>query len=149
MKKRICHMNPPMPKVICEEEMQNAELDNDEVIIEYIIDAQGIFIKSEPDRNHVLQVNSDDNLPAVPEENFTREKERTVDSYSESISLDDKTSDERTMTVDSDSSGAAVTEETTIGWDSDPKGIEASLHQITASLKNVAKGYLAIASHVA
>ena len=59
MKRRISHMNSPMPKVVCEE-MQNSQLDNNEVIIEYITDAQGnkikklkpIFIKSEPDREH-------------------------------------------------------------------------------------------------
>ena len=51
MKCRISHMNPPIPKSVCEEEMQN-------VIIEYITDAQGnkikklkpLLIKSEPDR---------------------------------------------------------------------------------------------------
>ena len=32
-------MNPPMPKIVCEEEMQNAKLDEDEVIIEFITDA--------------------------------------------------------------------------------------------------------------
>ena len=53
-------------------------------------------------------MNSDENLPDVPEENFTRERERTVDSYSESISLDDEPIDERTITADSDSSEAAV-----------------------------------------
>ena len=37
-------MNPPMPEVVCKEEMQNATLDND-VIIEYITDAQGRKIK--------------------------------------------------------------------------------------------------------
>ena len=36
MKRGISHMNPPMPKTVCEEEMQNAQLDNNEVIIEYI-----------------------------------------------------------------------------------------------------------------
>ena len=83
MKRRISHMNPPMPKTVCEEEMQNAQLDNNEVIIEYITDTQGnkvkklkpIFVKSELDRKHTLHVDSDDNLPAVPEENFTRERE--------------------------------------------------------------------------
>ena len=58
MKRRICHMNSPMPKIICKEEMQNAQLGDDEVIIEYITDVQGnrikklnpVFIKSEPDR---------------------------------------------------------------------------------------------------
>ena len=78
MKRGISHMNTPMPKAVCEEEMQNAQLDNNEVIIEYITDTQGnkvkklkpIFMNSEPDRVHTLHVDSDDNLPAVPEENF-------------------------------------------------------------------------------
>ena len=92
MKRSICNMNPPMPKMVCREEMQNAKLDMDEVIIEFITDAQGnkikklrsVFIKSEPDTDHVLHVNSDENLPDVPKETFTRERERTVYSYSES-----------------------------------------------------------------
>ena len=58
MKKRISYMNPPIPKSVCEEEMQNAHLDTDEVIIEYITDAYGnkikklkpLLIKSEPNR---------------------------------------------------------------------------------------------------
>ena len=41
MKHRISHMNPSIPKSVCEEEMQNANLDTSEVIIEYITDAQG------------------------------------------------------------------------------------------------------------
>ena len=52
-------MNPPIPKSVCQEEMQNASLDNNEVIVEYITDASGnkfkklksLLIKSEPDRN--------------------------------------------------------------------------------------------------
>ena len=86
-------MNLPMPKAVCEEEMQSAQLDNNEVIIEYITDVAGnkvkklkpIFIKSEPDREHTQHVDSDDNLPAVPKENFTQERERMIDSYSESL----------------------------------------------------------------
>ena len=39
MKRRISHMNPPMPKSVCEEEMQSTHLDNSEVIIEYMTDA--------------------------------------------------------------------------------------------------------------
>ena len=82
MKRRISHMNPPMPKSVCEEEMQNAHLDNSEVIIEYMTDAHGnkikklkpIFIKSEPDREYTHHIESDDDLPAVPEENFRTEK---------------------------------------------------------------------------
>ena len=34
-----------MPKAVCEEEMQSAQLDNNEVIIEYITGAQGNKIK--------------------------------------------------------------------------------------------------------
>ena len=38
-------MNPPIPKSVCEEEMQNANLDTNEVTIEYMTDAQGNKIK--------------------------------------------------------------------------------------------------------
>ena len=95
---------PPMPKAVCEEEMQSAHLDNCEVIAEYMTNAQGnkikklkpIFIKSEPDREHTHHIDSDDDLPAVPEENFTQKREVTVDSYSESISSDGDSSNDRT-----------------------------------------------------
>ena len=33
MKRRISHMNPPIPKSVCEEERQNASLDTNEVIV--------------------------------------------------------------------------------------------------------------------
>ena len=136
--------------------MQNAQLDNNEVIIEYITDVQGnrvkklkpVFIKSEPDREYILQMDSDDNLPAIPEENFTREREKTVDSYSESIYSDDDPSDERTITVDSDSSAVVTFKETAIGEEADPTGIEATLHQIATGLRNAAEGYLTLASHM-
>ena len=94
-------------------------------------------------------MNSDENLPDVPEENFTRERERTVDSYSESISLDDEPSDERPITADNDSSKAEVFEDAMVGWELDSKGIEATLHQIATGLKNCSDGYLALASHIA
>ena len=45
MKRRISHMNPPIPRSVCDEEMQNANLDTNEVIIEYITDAQGNEVK--------------------------------------------------------------------------------------------------------
>ena len=88
-------MNPPIPKSVCKEEMQNANLDTNEVIVEYITDSQGnkikklkpLLIKSEPDREYVQQVHSDNNLPAVPEENFIQKREVTVDSYSETFPL--------------------------------------------------------------
>ena len=156
MKTRISHMNPPMPKAVCEEEMQSAQVDNNEVIIEYMTDAQGnkikklkpIFIKSEPNREHTHHVDSGDNLPAVPEENFTQKREITVDSYSESISSDDNPSDDRPITADSNSSAAPIFGETPCKWEADPKAIKATLHQIAASLQSAAEGYLTLASHM-
>ena len=44
-----------------------------------------LLIKSKLDREYTQHVPSDDNLPAVPEENFTQKREVTVHSYSESI----------------------------------------------------------------
>ena len=117
MKRRISHMNPPMPKSICEEEMQSAHLDSNEVIIEYMTNAHGNkikklkpkLIKSEPDREYTCHVVSDDDLPAVPGENFTQKRKVTMDSYNESISSDDEeSSDNRTVTMDSDSSAARL-----------------------------------------
>ena len=103
MKNRITHMNPPMPDSICKEEMQSATTEND-VIIEYITDAQGrkikklkpLLIKSEPDREYTQHIHSDDNLPNVLEDNFMQKREVTVDSYSETISSD-SSSDDRTI----------------------------------------------------
>ena len=72
-------MNPPIPKSVCEEEMQNANLDTNEVIIEYMTDAHGNKIKklkplliiSESNREYAQLIHSDDDLPAVPKDNFT------------------------------------------------------------------------------
>ena len=149
-------MNPPMPKAVCEEEMQSAHLDDSEVIIEYMTDAQGnkvkklkpIFIKSEPEREHTHHIDSSDDLPAVPEENFTQKREVTVDSYSESISLEDDSSNDRTLTANSDSSAAPAFKEAPCEWEANTKGIEATLHQIATGLQSVAGGYLALASHM-
>ena len=122
-------MNPPIPKSVCKEEMQNANLDTNEVIIEYITDAWGnkikklkpLLIKSEPDREYTQNIPSDDNLPAVPEENFIQKREVTVDSYSEMISSNDESSDDRTITADSDSSAASSFGETPCKWENDSK----------------------------
>ena len=46
MKRRICHMSPPMPKSVCEEELQSAHLDNNKVIIKYMTNAHGNKIKN-------------------------------------------------------------------------------------------------------
>ena len=145
MKRRISHMNPPMPKSVCEGEMQSTHLDTNEVIIEHITDAHGnrikrlkpLLIKSEPDRKYTQHVLSDDNLPAVPEEKFTQKREVTMDSYSESVSSNDESSDDRTVTADSDSSAALDFEEAPCEWEADSKGIEATLHQIAAGLQKV------------
>ena len=61
MKKRISHMNPSMPDSVCKEEMQSATVDTDDIIIEYIMDAQGrkikklkpLLIKMKPDREYI------------------------------------------------------------------------------------------------
>ena len=104
MKRRISHMNLPMPKSVCEEEMQSTHLGSNEVVIEYMTDAHGnkikklkpMLIKSKPDREYTQHVLSDDNLPAVPK-NFTQKREVTMHSYSESISSnDEESSDDRT-----------------------------------------------------
>ena len=141
MKQRISHMNPPIPKSICEEEMQNASLDTNEVVVEYIIDTHGnkvkklkpLLIKSEPDKEYVHHVHSDDNLPTVPDDNFMQKREVTVDSYSETISSDES-SDDRTVTAERDSSAASSFEEIPCKWETDSKGIEATLHQIALGL---------------
>ena len=78
MKRRISCMNPTIPTSVCKEEMQNANMDSNEVVIKYIMDAQGntvkrlkpLLIKSDPNREYVQHIHSDDNLPVVPEENF-------------------------------------------------------------------------------
>ena len=146
-------MNPPMPKSVCEEEMQSAHLDSNEFIIEYMTDAHGnkikklkpILIKSEPDREYTHHVVIDDDLPAVPEENFTQKREVTIDSYSESISSNDKeSSDDRTMTAYSDSSAALTFKEVPCDWEANSKGIEATLHQIVAGFQSTAEVYLAL-----
>ena len=155
MKGRISHMNPPIPKSVCEEEMQNANQDTNEVIIEYIIDAQGnkvktlkpLLIKSEPDREYVHHINSNDNLPAVPEDNFIQKREVIVDLYSETISSN-VTSDDSTITTDSNSSATSSFKETPCKLETDSKGIEATLHQIVSGLQSAAEGYLTLGSHI-
>ena len=156
MKRRISHMNPPMPKSVCEEEMQNTHLDTNEVIIEYITNAHGnkikklkpLLIKSKVDREYTQHVLSDDNLPAVPEKHFTQKREVTMDLYSESISSNDESSDDITVTADSDSSATPDFEEAPCEWEANSKGIEATLHQIAGGLQSAAEGYLALASHM-
>ena len=150
-------MNPPISKSVCEEEMQDAMmLDTNEVIIEYMTDAHGnkikklkpLLIESKPNREYAQHIHSDSDLPAVPKNNFTQKREVTVDSYSESISSNDESSDDRTVTTDSDSSATSSFNETPCKWETDSKGIEATLHQIALGLQNAAEGYLTLASHI-
>ena len=82
-------------------------------------------------------------------ENFTQKSEVTMDSYSESISSnDEQSSDDRTVTVDSDSSAVLDFEEIPCEWEANSKGIEATLHQIAMGLQSAAEGYLALPSHM-
>ena len=153
MKRRISHMNPPMPDSVCKEEMQTATIEND-VIVEYITDAQGrkvkklkpLLIKTEPDREYIQHVHSDDNLPDVPEDNFIQKREVTVDSYSETISSD-SSSDDSTITADHEDSTSSMEDKSCV-WEADSTGIEASLHRIASGLQNAAEGYLTLASHI-
>ena len=73
----------------------------------------------------------------------------TIDSYSESVSSNDKeSSDDRTVTADGDSSAAPDFKEVPCEWEANSKGIEATLHKIAAGLQSAAEGYLALASHM-
>ena len=147
-------MNPPMPDSICKEEMQNATVDANDNIIEYITDAQGrkvkklkpLLIKTEPDREYIQHLHSDDNLSDVPEDNFIQKREVTVESYSEIISSN-SSSDDNTMTADSDGSASSMEDKSCV-WETDSTSIEAPLHQIASGLWNAAEGYLTLASHV-
>ena len=65
-----------------------------------------------------------------------------------SISSNDESSDDRTVTADSDSSAALDFEETPCEWEANSKGIEATLHQIATGLQSAAEGYLALASRI-
>ena len=146
-------MNPPMPDSVCKEEMQNATIEND-VIIEYITDAQGrrvkklkpLLIKTEPDREYIQHIHRDDNLPNMPEDNFIQKREVTVDSYSETISSD-SSCDDSTITADPKDSTSSMEDKTCV-WETDSTEIEASLHWIASGLQNAAEGYMTLASHI-
>ena len=135
--------------------MLNTSLDTDEIIVEYITDAQGnkikklkpLLIKTEPEREYIQHIHGDDNLPAVPEDNFIQKREVTVDSYSETISSNLSSSDS-TVTADSDSLAAPSFEETPCNLNTDTKGIEVTLHQIASALQSATEGYLMLASHI-
>ena len=157
MKNRITHMNPPMPDSVCKEEMQSATIENN-VIIEYITDAQGrkvkklkhLLIKTEPDREYTQHIHSDDNLPNIPEDNFMQKREVTVDSYSETISSD-SSSDDRTITAETENSTSSMEDNIEDGSctkETNATEIEASLHQIASGLQSAAEGYMSLAFHI-
>ena len=146
-----------MPDSVCKEEMQNTTIDND-VIIEYITDAQGrkikklklLLIKSEPDREYTQLIHSDDNLPNIPEDNFIQKREVTVDSYSETISSDSSRGD-RTITAETENSMSSMEgniEDSSYIKENSATEIETSLHQIATSLQSAAEGYMSLASHI-
>ena len=153
MKRRISHMNPPMPESVCKEEMQNAPIEND-VLIEYITDAQGrkvkklkpLLIKTELDREYTQHIHSDDNLPDVPEDKFIQKREVTIDSYSETISSD-SSSDDSTITAYPEDSTSGMEDKSCV-WETNPTEIEASLHLIASGLQNAAEGYMSFTSHI-
>ena len=137
--------------------MQNATIDND-VIIEYIMDAQGrkvkklkpLLIKSEPDGEYTQHIHSYDNLPNIPEDNFIQKREVTVDSYSETISSD-SSSEDRTITVETENSMSSMEDNIEDGSyikETNAMEIEALLHQIATSLWSAAEGYMSLASHI-
>ena len=148
IRKQMTHMNPPIPSSVCKEEMQDAE--SNEVIVEFFTDSKGnkvkrlkrLFIKSEPNKTYLHHVPSDDELPSVPEEKFNQKREITIDSYSESISLDDEASDDRTVTAESDSSEAQEFEDTP--YETKATDIEATLNQIASGLQSAADGYFGL-----
>ena len=130
-----------MPDSVCKEEMQNATIEND-VIIEYITDAQGrkikklkcLLIKSEPDHEYTQHIHSNDNLPNVPEDNFIQKREVTVDSYSGTISSD-STSDDRTITTETEDSTSSMEdniEDNLCVKETNVTEIEVSLHEIAS-----------------
>ena len=169
MKNRITHMNPPLPESICREEMQSATPDND-VVIEYITDAQGkkikklkpLLIKSEPDREYTHHIHSDYDLPKIPESHFTQEREITIASYSETISSE-SSSEERTLTAKTENITSSMEdhiedsshmkennvmkkEDSLCMKENNVTVIETALHQIATSLQHAAKGYLSLAT---
>ena len=157
MKNRIAHMNPPIPEVVCKEEMQNATLDNN-VIVECITDAQGrkikkfrpLLIKSEPDREHVHHICSNDNLPLIPEENFTQKQEITGNSYSETISSE-SSSEDRTLTAKTDETSTSMEDHVEDNMNIKEihvMEIESALYQIASSLQSAAGAYMTLASYI-
>ena len=107
-----------------------------------------LLIKSEPNRNYLQHLPRGDNLPAITESHFAQKQEITVDSYSESISSNEDSSENRIITANSDSSAAQSFEDISYKLETDSKEIENTFHQIATGLHNAAEGYLTLASHI-
>ena len=108
------------------------------------------MIKSEPDREYIQHIHSDDNLLNIPEDNFMQEREVTVDSYSETISSD-SSSDDRTITAETEDSTFSMEdniEDNLCIKETNATDIEASLYQIASGLENAAEGYMSLSSHI-
>ena len=124
------------------------------LLLNYITDAHGrkvkklkpLLIKTEPDRENIQHIHSDDNLPDIPEDKFMQKREITVDSYSETISSD-SSSDNSTITADPEDSTSSMEDKSCV-WETDSTEIEASLHWIASGLQNAAEGYITLASHI-
>ena len=127
-----------------------------DVIIEYITDVQGrkvkklkpLLIKSEPDREYVHHIHSNDNLPHISEEDFTQKREITIESYSETISSE-SSSEDKTLTVEMENTLSSMEEhieDGTCSKESHAMEIETALHQIATSLHNAAEAYMSLAS---
>ena len=170
IKNRISNMNPPMLESVCREEMQSATQDND-VVIEYITDAQGkrikkltpILVKTEPDREYTQHFHSDSELPKIPEEHFTQEREVTIASYSETISSE-SSSEDRPLTAETENTSSSMEDHIEDGshinendmvmnerictqGDNISK-LDSALHQIATGLQHAAKGYLSLATSI-
>ena len=155
---------PPYAESICREEMQSATQDN-EVVIEYITDAQGkwikkltpILVKTEPDKEYTQHFHSDSELPKIPEECFTQEREVTIASYSETISSE-SSSEDRTLTMETEMTsssmedhkedGTHITENNIRMQGDNISKLESALHQIATGLQHAAEGYLLIAASI-
>ena len=146
-----------MPDSVCREEMQSAKPDND-VVIEYIMDAQGrkvkklkpLLIKLELDREYVHHQYSDDNLPYIPEEEFTQQREETIESYSEMISSE-SSSEDGTLTAETEDVSSSMEEHIEDGTcikENHAMEIENALHQIATNLHSADEAYMSLASWI-
>ena len=94
-----------------------------------------LLIKSEPDREYTHHIQND-NLPKIPEDNFTQKREITIDSYSETISSE-SSSEERTLTAKTENTTSSMEDhiaDSSCIKENNFTEIETSLHQIAASL---------------